>query len=405
MATLYGLINLTDEVINNHKSMLIDRVSSKDVQDDILAVLGGIDNILASALQQNLLTEDQLLKLKRIFSRNDKIDAPDLNEMDSMLDEIDAAENKQAAKKKKKKPFGHEQSPINLTTDCGPHLTTQIMKNPAVTNPLKFTYPALVEKCTIMNNGHTVQINIPSSQKCLISIKGKTYQLVQFHFHTPSEHKIDSKQYEMEMHLVHANENGELCVLGFIFTVFGKRQRPKLALTQSRAHLVLSKESMVKDNSKTNVDEETDEETDCEDADADEHGHAVASKSKRGNDFLAQFWDQMPSQKTKEDIPLKTPLSFDYLFECSSNSFTKNAKTNEIDIDMEMFEYDGGLTTPPYSEGVQWLVARKVQYMNVDQLTKLSACWGNVINARACQEMMGRKVQLRAHSSVCLPIE
>merc|ERR1712154_109488 len=108
------------------------------------------------------------------------------------------------------------------------------------------------------------------------------------------------KQYEMEMHLVHANENGELCVLGFIFTVFGKPQRPKLALTQSRAHLVLSKESMVKDNMKTNVDEETDNDTDD---DADEY---TASKSKRVNDFLAQFWGQMPEKKTTEDIPLKS---------------------------------------------------------------------------------------------------
>merc|ERR1712087_735404 len=385
-------INLTDEIIETHKSMLIDRVSTKDVQEEIVEVLGGIDNILASALQQNLLTEEQLSKLKRIFSKKQKMDAPDLNEMDSMLDEIGAAE---------KKPFGQAQSPINLISICGPCSKTRIMKDDeAHVSPLKFNYPALVEKCTIMNNGHTVQINIPSSQKCLISIKGKVYQLVQFHFHTPSEHKIDSKQYEMEMHLVHANENGELCVLGFIFTVFGKRQRPKLALTQSRAHLALSKESMV--NSKANADEETDNDTDDDGDYADEY---TANRTKQGNDFLAQFWSQMPEKKTTEDIPLKKPLSFDYLFECASNKFTKNAKTNEIDIDMEMFEYDGGLTTPPYSEGVQWLVARKVAYMNVDQLTKLSACWGNVINARACQEMMGRKVQLRSHSSICLPVE
>merc|ERR1711902_315065 len=186
------------------------------------------------------------------------------------------------------------------------------------------------------------------------------------------EHKIDSKQYEMEMHLVHANENGELCVLGFIFTVFGKRQRPKLALTQSRGIVDIYSqiESMV--NSKANADEETDNDTDDDGDYADEY---TANRTKQGNDFLAQFWSQMPERKTTEDIPLKKPLSFDYLFECASNKFTKNAKTNEIDIDMEMFEYDGGLTT-------------------------LSACWGNVINARACQEMMGRKVQLRSHSII-----
>jgi carbonic anhydrase len=384
-ASIYGLINLTDEVINTHKSMLIDRVSSKDVQDDILAVLGGIDNILASALQQNLLTEDQLLKLKRIFGKKQKMDAPDLNEMDSMLDEIDAANAK------KIKPFGMEQSPINLVTLCDQHSATSIMKNPVSSNPLKFNYPSLVEKCTILNNGHTVQINIHPSQKCTVSIKGKTYNLVQFHFHTPSEHKIDSKQFEMEMHLVHANEAGDLCVLGFIFTVFGKRQQPKLKLTKDRAHLVLSKESLVNNIGCLTV---NDEESDDADTD-DESGHGKVNKNCPGNDFLAQFWNEMPPKKTSEDIALAKPLSFDYLFECSSNSFMKNVKTNEIDIDMDIFEYDGGLTTPPYSEGVQWLVAKKVHYMSVPQLTKLSACWGNVINARACQEMCGRGVELR----------
>merc|ERR1711897_14598 len=43
------------------------------------------------------------------------------------------------------------------------------------------------------------------------------------------------------MHLVHVNEKGEIAVLGFIFTKKQSYQRPKLELTQSRAHLVLSK--------------------------------------------------------------------------------------------------------------------------------------------------------------------
>merc|ERR1719277_616074 len=74
---------------------------------------------------------------------------------------------------------------------------------------------------------------------------------------------------------------------------------------------------------------------------------------KKPNDFLDQFWSQLPAKKTTQDIPLATPISFDYLFETSSNNFTKNVKTNEIDIDMEIFEYMGSLTTPPYTEGVQ----------------------------------------------------
>merc|ERR1712129_170618 len=43
-----------------------------------------------------------------------------------------------------------------------------------------------------------------------------------------------------EMHLFHASEDGELAVLGFIFSTKEKYQRPKLELTKSRAHLVLA---------------------------------------------------------------------------------------------------------------------------------------------------------------------
>jgi len=348
-------------------------------------------------LQQNLLTEDQLSKLKRIFSKKQKMDAPDLNEMDNMLDEIDAAE---------KKPFGQAQSPINLISICGPCSKTRIMKtDEAMASPLKFNYPALVENCTIMNNGHTVQINIPATQKCTLSIKGKTYQLVQFHFHTPAEHLFDSKQLDMEMHLVHANEKSELAVLGFLFSTKSRYQRPKLELTQSRAHLVLQKESMVIDTESQlkciPVDESDDLETDDEWDGIDESKKVKLSKlgKKNGNDFLAQFFDQLPSKKTDKDIPLKKPLSFDYLFETSSTEFTKNLKTNEIDINMELFEYDGGLTTPPFSEGVQWLVSRTEHYMNKKQLKDLSSCWEGD-NNRVCQDYCGRIVKLRSNSSM-----
>jgi len=401
MALLYNLIGLTDEVIETHKSMLIDRVSSKDVQNDILEVLGGIDNILASALQQNLLTEDQLVKLKAIFDKKSRMDAPDLNEMDSMLDEIDAAEKKPA--------LGQFQSPINIISCCNYKSrmllpVTQLMKDKdAIASPLKFNYPGLVEGCSIMNNGYTVQINIPSDAKCMLSIKGRTYKLVQFHFHTPSEHTVDAKQYDMEMHLVHANEKGELAVLGFIFGVNEKYQRPKLELTQSRAHLVLSKESMVMDTEnamKSIPDEESDDlDTDDEWDGADE-AKIIKLGNKRGNDFLAQFFDQLPAQKTDCDIILKKPLSFDYLFETSSKKFSKNLKTNEIDIEMDLFEYDGSLTTPPYSEGVQWLIPTNIQFMSTVQLKDLSACWNNKNNARPVQDYCKRIVQVRSKSSM-----
>ena len=180
--------------------------------------------------------------------------------------------------------------------------------------------------------------------KCMVSIHGKEYKLVQFHFHTPSEHTIDGKQYDMEMHLVHVNEQNEIAVLGFIFTKRQSYQRPKLELTQSRAHLVLSKMLINTEISMQPVDEETDVDTD-DDFEDDKDKRANKRKmAKKPNDFLDQFWSQLPAKKTSKDIMLATPISFDYLFETSSNNFTKDIESNEINIDMEIFEYMGSLS-------------------------------------------------------------
>jgi len=36
-----------------------------------------------------------------------------------------------------------------------------------------------------------------------MSIGDKTYALVQFHFHAPSEHTVNGAHFPMEMHFVH----------------------------------------------------------------------------------------------------------------------------------------------------------------------------------------------------------
>merc|ERR1712228_682503 len=204
------------------------------------------------------------------------------------------------------------------------------------------------------------------------------------------------------------NEKSEIAVLGFMFTTKQKYQRPKLELTKSRAHLVLSSgqsalnggkngntlKIMKESEDEESDDQETDDEWDADDADLNKLG-----KSKKGNDFLDQFWSQLPSKKTDKDIKLKKPLSFDYLFETSSNNFVKNVKTNEIDIDMEIYTYKGSLTTPPFTEGVNWMVSKQLHFINDRQLKDLANCWEGD-NFRECHPYYGRQVKLRSKSSL-----
>ncbi|MGH8592425.1 MAG: carbonic anhydrase [Gammaproteobacteria bacterium] len=53
----------------------------------------------------------------------------------------------------------------------------------------------------IFNNGHTIEIETEGQNT--LTFRGVTYDLVQFHFHTASEHRVAGRGYDMELHLVH----------------------------------------------------------------------------------------------------------------------------------------------------------------------------------------------------------
>ena len=96
---------------------------------------------------------------------------------------------------------GHRQSPIDI-------------RNPQKADlpPIQFDYKP--SPLHIIDNGHTVMINyMPGS---FMSVGGKQYALQQFHFHRPSEEKIHGKGYEMEVHLVHADQEGNLAVVAVL---------------------------------------------------------------------------------------------------------------------------------------------------------------------------------------------
>ncbi|MCL2657278.1 MAG: carbonic anhydrase [Betaproteobacteria bacterium] len=68
---------------------------------------------------------------------------------------------------------------------------------------------------TIVNNGHTVQVNVSGGST--LKMDGKTFELQQFHFHTPSENLIEGKSFPLEAHFVFKNAEGELAVLALMF--------------------------------------------------------------------------------------------------------------------------------------------------------------------------------------------
>ena len=63
-----------------------------------------------------------------------------------------------------------------------------------------------------MNNGHTIQVDTASGGS--LAAGGTSYDLLQFHFHAPSEHLVGGQKFPMEVHFVHRNAAGTLGVLG-----------------------------------------------------------------------------------------------------------------------------------------------------------------------------------------------
>ncbi|MBB3014878.1 carbonic anhydrase [Cupriavidus alkaliphilus] len=100
--------------------------------------------------------------------------------------------------------LGKHQSPIDIRTGKA---------RPADLKPIGFGYAAATG--TVVNNGHTVQVNLPAAGQ--IELDGVPYKLLQFHFHTPSEEKVNGKTYPLVAHLVHQNAEGKLAVVAVLF--------------------------------------------------------------------------------------------------------------------------------------------------------------------------------------------
>jgi len=98
---------------------------------------------------------------------------------------------------------GQSQSPIDIQTEG----LTQSAK------PIEFNYKT--SKINVVNNGHTIQANYDEGSYAVID--GKKFDLLQFHFHSPSENTLNGKPADMVAHMVHKAEDGTLAVVGVLF--------------------------------------------------------------------------------------------------------------------------------------------------------------------------------------------
>ncbi len=138
------------------------------------------------------------------------------------------------------------------------------------------------------------------------------FNLLQVHFHTPSEEVMHGQQYPMVAHFVHADDEGNLAVLGVLFEI----------------------------------------------------GAANSELDK----LIAA------APRTKSDTRAVSGVTFD--------------PNMLLPDDLDVFRFQGSLTTPPCSEGVNWHVVKDTVTMSEGQLRAMSRVMGN--NARPVQPLNGR---------------
>jgi carbonic anhydrase len=96
---------------------------------------------------------------------------------------------------------GEHRSPVNIV-------------NPDMQDLANIAFHYWPSNLQILNNGHTVQVNYDSGS--YIELDGQRYDVLQYHYHAPSEHTIEGKFFAAEFHIVHKNSDGKLAVVGIL---------------------------------------------------------------------------------------------------------------------------------------------------------------------------------------------
>ncbi|ETM02384.1 hypothetical protein F441_01229 [Phytophthora nicotianae CJ01A1] len=101
---------------------------------------------------------------------------------------------------------GSKQSPIDITASklCTSH----------VPPPLAFTGSCPSYNMTEASDSYMAAVD---GGDCIVTVKGETYNFAQFHVHTPSEHTINGKAFDGEIHFVHKKADGSAALVIGLF--------------------------------------------------------------------------------------------------------------------------------------------------------------------------------------------
>ena len=125
------------------------------------------------------------------------------------------------------------QSPIDIRTGDA--------VGPGRGRPLRFDYPRSAdvtvsyvhrdgeEGCRIRDREESVEAAVPPGAGS-VHRGGERFELLQFHFHTPSEHTLDGTRFPMEQHFVHRDPDGGLLVVALFLVAGGERRTPQDAV-------------------------------------------------------------------------------------------------------------------------------------------------------------------------------
>ncbi|KAJ0797923.1 putative carbonic anhydrase [Helianthus annuus] len=101
---------------------------------------------------------------------------------------------------------GESQSPINI----------EAKKAKDQPYDLKKSYKEAPAK--LFNRDHAITVEWQGDAGG-IEVNGTAYQLFQCHWHIPSEHTINGKKHDAEIHFVHIDGNDQKAVIGYLYTI------------------------------------------------------------------------------------------------------------------------------------------------------------------------------------------